>query len=153
RMADQVLRRDRDDATVSQFHTAADGVATIDTTGLGIDDVVVAILALVDAAEAEAAEADAPEADGATAGPVPRAPEPSAATPPSRTPCAPGWTPMTWMRRIWRCSTGTTGTTSSPSPLATCRWWPSSVVPTSASPPWSTASWDAARPWSRAPPG
>ena len=82
RMADQVLRRDRDDATVSQFHTAADGVATIDTTGLGIDDVVVAILALVDAAEAEAAEADAPEADGATAGPVPRAPEPSAATPP-----------------------------------------------------------------------
>ena len=89
RMADQVLRRDRDDATVSQFHTAADGVATIDTTGLGIDDVVVAILALVDAAEAEAAaaeaaeadapEADAPAADGAAADPAPRAPQPPAA--------------------------------------------------------------------------
>src|SRR5690625_2162481 len=94
RMADQVLRRDRDDATVSQFHTAADGAATIDTTGLGIDDVVVAILALVDAAEAEAGaaeaaaaeaaeadapEADAPAADGAAADPAPRAPQPPAA--------------------------------------------------------------------------
>ncbi|MCT2261636.1 bifunctional cytidylate kinase/GTPase Der [Brachybacterium muris] len=56
RMADQVLRRDRDDATVSEFFTAADGVTTIDTTGLGIDDVVVRILALVDRVEAEQSE-------------------------------------------------------------------------------------------------
>ncbi|PMC75869.1 MULTISPECIES: bifunctional cytidylate kinase/GTPase Der [unclassified Brachybacterium] len=53
RMADQVLRRDRDDATVSEFHTAADGVHTLDTTGLDLPDVVEAVLALVAAAEAE----------------------------------------------------------------------------------------------------
>ncbi|ATG54913.1 cytidylate kinase [Brachybacterium ginsengisoli] len=57
RMADQVLRRDRDDATVSDFHTAADGVETVDTTGLGIEDVVEKILMLVAAAESEQEEA------------------------------------------------------------------------------------------------
>lgn len=72
RMADQVLRRDRDDSTVSQFHTAADGVTTLDTTGLGVDDVMVAILALVDAVEVEAA------ADShAPSGPPARPQEPS----------------------------------------------------------------------------
>ncbi|MCT1557022.1 bifunctional cytidylate kinase/GTPase Der [Helcobacillus massiliensis] len=47
RMRDQVLRRDRDDSTVSEFMTAADGVTTIDTTRLSIDDVVNAVLELV----------------------------------------------------------------------------------------------------------
>ena len=51
RMADQVLRRDRDDSTVSEFLTAAEGVETVDTTGLEIEDVVEKILMLVAAAE------------------------------------------------------------------------------------------------------
>ena len=66
RMSDQVLRRDRDDATVSEFFTAADGVTSIDTTGLGIDDVVVRILALVDRVELQqAARAEAAAVSGA----------------------------------------------------------------------------------------
>ncbi|MCT1908675.1 bifunctional cytidylate kinase/GTPase Der [Brachybacterium paraconglomeratum] len=52
RMADQVLRRDRDDSSVSEFLTAAEGVEQIDTTGLGIEDVVEKVLMLVAAAEA-----------------------------------------------------------------------------------------------------
>jgi cytidylate kinase len=44
---DQVLRRDRDDATVSQFHTAADGVVTIDSSELDYDQTVAAVLAVV----------------------------------------------------------------------------------------------------------
>ena len=51
RMSDQVLRRDRDDSTVSQFIHAADGVTTIDTTGLPIDAVVEQVLELVEEAE------------------------------------------------------------------------------------------------------
>ena len=56
RMADQVLRRDRDDATVSEFHTAAEGVETVDTTGLGIEEVVEQVLMLVAAAESAQGE-------------------------------------------------------------------------------------------------
>lgn len=52
RMADQVLRRDRDDSAVSEFLSAAEGVEQIDTTGLGIEDVVEKVLMLVAAAEA-----------------------------------------------------------------------------------------------------
>ena len=48
-----VLGRDRKDATVVEFHTAADGVVQIDTTYLTIDEVV---LALVQLAEAQMAE-------------------------------------------------------------------------------------------------
>ena len=58
RMADQVLRRDRDDSTVSEFLTAADGVETLDTTGLGIADVVERVLMLVAAAETAQEEAE-----------------------------------------------------------------------------------------------
>src|SRR5699024_7725400 len=56
RMADQVLRRDRDDATVSEFHTAAEGVEAVDTTGLGLQGGVgqVVILVAAESAEAEA---------------------------------------------------------------------------------------------------
>ena len=57
RMADQVLRRDRDDSTVSEFLTAAEGVETVDTTGLGVEDVVERILMLVAAAETAQEEA------------------------------------------------------------------------------------------------
>jgi cytidylate kinase len=44
---DQVLRRDRDDATVSQFHVAADGVVTVDSSDLDFEQTVGAVLAVV----------------------------------------------------------------------------------------------------------
>ncbi|WP_166847502.1 (d)CMP kinase [Isoptericola sp. BMS4] len=50
---DQVLRRDRDDSAVSQFHVAADGVVTVDSSELDFDQTVDAVLAAVgQAAEA-----------------------------------------------------------------------------------------------------
>jgi CMP/dCMP kinase len=45
---DQVVRRDRDDSTVSQFTVAADGVCTIDSSSLSLEEVVAAVLALVE---------------------------------------------------------------------------------------------------------
>lgn len=44
---DQVLRRDRDDSTVSNFTDAAEGVTVIDSTFLTPDEVVAAIEALI----------------------------------------------------------------------------------------------------------
>ena len=44
---DQVVRRDRDDSTVSQFVSAADGVVTVDSSALGFEQVVEALLTLV----------------------------------------------------------------------------------------------------------
>lgn len=44
---DEVLRRDADDSTVSEFMHAEDGVTTIDSSSLGIDDVVAAVVSLV----------------------------------------------------------------------------------------------------------
>ena len=60
KMRDQVLRRDRDDSTVSNFTTAADGVTTIDTTHLGIDTVINTILELVPGIELVDDDADEP---------------------------------------------------------------------------------------------
>ena len=45
---DEVVRRDRDDATVSQFTVAADGVITIDTSALDFEQSVAAVIAVVD---------------------------------------------------------------------------------------------------------
>lgn len=45
-LADQVLRRDRDDSTLVNFTDAAPGVAVIDSTELTVDEVVGAILEL-----------------------------------------------------------------------------------------------------------
>ena len=59
RMEDQVLRRDRDDATVSEFATAADGVHEVDTTGRGVTEVVAAVLELVEQARTATATASA----------------------------------------------------------------------------------------------
>ena len=42
-----VLGRDAQDATVVEFHTAADGVVAIDTTDLTVDEVVEAVISLV----------------------------------------------------------------------------------------------------------
>jgi cytidylate kinase len=44
---DQVLRRDRDDATVSQFHVAADGVTTVDSSDLDFEQTIQAVLDVV----------------------------------------------------------------------------------------------------------
>lgn len=44
---DQVIRRDRDDSTVAEFHEAAPGVTVIDSTHLGLDEVVELICTLV----------------------------------------------------------------------------------------------------------
>ena len=44
---DEVLRRDADDSTVSQFMTAQDGVTTIDSSALSIDEVVAAVISLI----------------------------------------------------------------------------------------------------------
>lgn len=46
-VSDSILRRDRDDATVSNFTVAADGVVTIDSTNLSLEEVVDAVLKLV----------------------------------------------------------------------------------------------------------
>ncbi len=48
-VTDQVIRRDRDDSTVAQFEAAAPGVTVIDSTELGLADVIDAICALVPA--------------------------------------------------------------------------------------------------------
>jgi CMP/dCMP kinase len=48
---DQVLRRDAQDSTVSSFRAAAAGVHTIDSSSMGLEEVVVAVLALVGAAD------------------------------------------------------------------------------------------------------
>ncbi len=45
---DQVIRRDRDDSTVAQFHQAAPGVTVIDSTHLSLDEVVEVICSMVD---------------------------------------------------------------------------------------------------------
>jgi cytidylate kinase len=39
-LRDQVVRRDRDDSTVAAFTTAADGVVTLDSTGLTLEQVI-----------------------------------------------------------------------------------------------------------------
>ncbi|WP_299034651.1 (d)CMP kinase [uncultured Pseudokineococcus sp.] len=47
RTRDEVLRRDRDDSTVSEFSVAADGVVTVDSSELTLEETVEAVLALV----------------------------------------------------------------------------------------------------------
>lgn len=44
---DEVVRRDRDDSTVSTFLTAADGVTTVDTSSLGLEESFAAVLGVV----------------------------------------------------------------------------------------------------------
>jgi cytidylate kinase len=43
---DQIVRRDRDDSTVAEFHEAADGVVTVDTSDLDFEQSVQAVLRL-----------------------------------------------------------------------------------------------------------
>ena len=44
---DQVLRRDRDDSTVVEFQVAADGVVTVDSSDLDLEQTVDAVLDVV----------------------------------------------------------------------------------------------------------
>lgn len=44
---DQVVRRDEQDSTVVEFRTAADGVTTVDSSGLDLEQTVAAVLAIV----------------------------------------------------------------------------------------------------------
>ncbi|MEI2775565.1 MAG: (d)CMP kinase [Tetrasphaera sp.] len=46
---DEIVRRDRDDATVSEFQVAADGVVTLDTSALSFAQSVAAVIAVVEA--------------------------------------------------------------------------------------------------------
>jgi cytidylate kinase len=46
-VTDQVIRRDSDDSTVAQFHSAAPGVVVLDSTLLSLEEVIEAICALV----------------------------------------------------------------------------------------------------------
>lgn len=46
-VTDQIVRRDRDDSTVSQFEKPAEGVALVDSTHLGLDEVIDTIAAMV----------------------------------------------------------------------------------------------------------
>ena len=55
-LRDQIVRRDADDATVSQFLVASDGAVTVDSTHLSLEEVVDVISRL--AKEAEAAPRD-----------------------------------------------------------------------------------------------
>ncbi len=56
-LRDQIVRRDADDATVSEFLVASDGAVTIDSTHLSLEEVIDVISRL--AKEAEAADRDA----------------------------------------------------------------------------------------------
>lgn len=46
-MTDQVIRRDRDDATVADFESAAPGVHVVDSTSLSLEEVIETICAFV----------------------------------------------------------------------------------------------------------
>jgi cytidylate kinase len=50
---DQVVRRDRDDSTVSAFTEAAEGVVLVDTSDLDLDESVEAVLDVVAAETSE----------------------------------------------------------------------------------------------------
>lgn len=58
-LRDQVLRRDRDDATVSQFLTAPEGVTLVDTSEMDLGESVEHVITLIENALDEAAERDA----------------------------------------------------------------------------------------------
>ncbi|WP_167202228.1 bifunctional cytidylate kinase/GTPase Der [Actinomyces respiraculi] len=58
-LRDQVLRRDRDDATVSQFLTAPEGVTLVDTSDMDLPETVEHVINLIETAVDEAATRDA----------------------------------------------------------------------------------------------
>lgn len=65
---DEVLRRDADDSTVMEFQTAADGVTTVDSSDLNLDQTVDAVLDVASKAQVGKAHPDGAEAGSAQAG-------------------------------------------------------------------------------------
>lgn len=63
---DEVVRRDADDSTVSTFMSAADGVTTVDTSALQVDETFQAVLGVVRAALTE--RPDLPDDEAPAAG-------------------------------------------------------------------------------------
>jgi CMP/dCMP kinase len=57
---DEVVRRDEQDATVSAFRVAADGVVTVDSSALSLEETVAAVLALVEASRPAGQGQDGP---------------------------------------------------------------------------------------------
>lgn len=55
---DQVLRRDADDSSVMEFHVAADGVVTVDSSDLDFEQTVQAVLAVVEQVTARHADVE-----------------------------------------------------------------------------------------------
>ncbi|RAX23063.1 MULTISPECIES: bifunctional cytidylate kinase/GTPase Der [unclassified Actinomyces] len=55
-LRDQVVRRDHDDATVSQFLTVPEGVTAVDTSDLTLEETIARVTELVEQARTEAAE-------------------------------------------------------------------------------------------------
>ena len=47
RVVSSIVDRDRKDSTVSRFGTPAEGVTLLDTTRLGLDEVIAAVIAMV----------------------------------------------------------------------------------------------------------
>ena len=60
-LRDQVVRRDRDDSTVSQFLTAPEGVTLVDTSEMALEQSVERVLDLIEEAADSAARRDAEE--------------------------------------------------------------------------------------------
>jgi cytidylate kinase len=55
-LRDQIVRRDADDSTVSEFQVASDGAVTIDSTDLSLEEVIDVITRLAKEAEAVRAQ-------------------------------------------------------------------------------------------------
>ncbi|BDZ66144.1 hypothetical protein GCM10025877_30820 [Agromyces mangrovi Wang et al. 2018] len=65
---EQLRRRDRADAQVVDFMTAAEGVTTVDSTHLDFDQTVLAVIAVIDGVRGQGADASGASVDhGASA--------------------------------------------------------------------------------------
>ena len=60
-VTDQVVRRDRDDSTVAAFTEAAEGVTVVDSTHMGLDEVIDRICAMADPASTPISETPDPQ--------------------------------------------------------------------------------------------
>lgn len=74
-VTDQVVRRDRDDSTVAAFTEAAEGVTVVDSTHMGLDEVIDRICTMADPASIPLSETPSPET------PSPESPSPELPSP------------------------------------------------------------------------
>ena len=140
---DQVVRRDRDDSTVSTFTEAAEGVVLVDTSDLDFDESVEAVLDVVARRDGGVSTArrlvtkhlagEGQWCGSSTEDPMTQTRGPRA---PSSARCGPGWRTSSSATRTAPCSSAAT-TRSTPRPAtARCPSSPSSAARTSASRPW-----------------